>query len=75
MGILLVKGEGVPRDNAKAYMWLTLAARAEDSAVQSRASKMRSELSRVMKGGEILEGLRRARKFKPVESVKKPENK
>ncbi len=75
MGILLVKGEGVPRDNAKAYMWLTLAARAEDSAVQSRASKMRSELSRVMKGGEILEGLRRARKFKPVESGKKPENK
>ena len=63
MGILLVKGEGVPKDNAEAYKWLTLAARAEDSTVQSRAGKVRNELSRVMKGGEILEGLRRARKL------------
>jgi len=75
MGILLVKGDGVPKDNAEAYKWLTLAARAEDSTVQSRANKVRNELSRVMKGGEILEGLRRARKFKPVDSGKKPEDK
>jgi len=75
MGILLVKGEGVPKDNAGAYMWLTLAARAQDSPVQSRANKVRNELSRVMKGEEILEGLRRARKFNPVEPVKKPKGK
>jgi len=75
LGILLVKGEGVPQDNAEAYMWLTLAARTEESTVQSRANKVRSELSRVMKGGEILEGLRRARKFKPVGTDKKPEGK
>jgi len=75
MGILLVKGDGVPQDNAEAYKWLTLAARAEGSNVQIRANKVRNELSRVMKGGEILEGLRRARKFKPVDSGEKPEDK
>ena len=65
----------MPKDNAEAYKWLTLATRAEDSTVQSRANKVRNELSRVMKGGEILDGLRRARKFKPVEPGKKPEDK
>ncbi len=75
MGILLVKGDGVPKDNAEAYKWLTLAARAENSTVQNRANKVRNELSRVMKGEEILDGLRRARKFKPEEPGKKPEDK
>ena len=75
LGILLVKGEGVSQDNAEAYKWLTLAARTEDPNLKSRADKVRNELSRVMKGGEILDGLRRARKFKPEESGKKSEDK
>jgi len=75
MGILLAKGEGVSKDNAEAYKWLSLAARTEDSVVQSRANKVRNELSRVMKGGEILDGLRRARRFNPVEPSKKSKGK
>ncbi len=71
LGILLVKGEGAEKDNAEGYKWLTLAARAEEPRVKQRAIQVRDNLSRVMKGTDIIDGLRRARKFEPIKQADK----
>jgi TPR repeat protein len=54
-------GQGVPKDNVQAYMWLTLAIeRKIDWANSSRA-----DLARQMTAADIAEGDRRAREWRP----------
>ena len=62
LGTMYSRGQGVPQDYAVAYMWLNLAASRGDRVAQ----KSREGLTERMTPGQIAEGQKLSREWKPV---------
>ena len=62
LGIMYGTGNGVPLDYVAAYMWYNLAA-AQGS---KKAKKNRELISSRMTRGQVADGQRRAREWKPI---------
>ena len=60
-------GQGVPKDNVQAYMWLSLAAsRYPPGEAHDRAPQRRDALAEIMPWPKITEAERLAIKWKPL---------
>jgi hypothetical protein len=66
LGLMYSRGEGVPKDDVLAYMWLNLASAAGDAdGDREKAAKAREEVARALTPAQIGEAQKLAREWKP----------
>jgi TPR repeat protein len=66
LGGMYSLGRGVPQDYVSAYKWFNIAAAGQEPNVAADAAEFRDLLARRMSPGQIAEGQRLARAWKPV---------
>jgi TPR repeat protein len=67
LGSMYALGQGVPQDDALAYLWLNLAAsRATDASIRDQAAKSRDRVAGRMTSEQIADAQRMARDWGPT---------
>jgi TPR repeat protein len=70
LGLAYFFGEGVPRDDVRAYFWFNISAAHPENALSPAAAYMREDVAKRMSSAQIAEAQRLTREWKPSQTTK-----
>ena len=65
LGIMYLKGQGVPQDAEEAYLWVNLAASGASAENEKEFADARDRIAKTMTSQQLAEAQRRSREWRP----------